>query len=129
MLHLRAWLKLTCPIPSPPGETATTGATEAIEVIPATEAAAAEGPVLPTTAAADPVAKTAMSTPILPAETTATASAKIATQGATVGEATGAIGAIGGTAVTGARGNGTGTAAPGLGETMATGATAARTVI
>ena len=65
--------------------------------------------------------------PTRPAEATATASAKIATRDGTAGEeigVTGAIGATGATvvvtgAVTGARGNGIATAAPGPGETTA----------
>ena len=65
--------------------------------------------------------------PIRPAEAIATASAKIATRDGTAGEATGVTGVIGATvatvvvtgAVTGARGNGIATAAPGPGETTA----------
>ena len=91
-----------------------------------------DGPALPTSAAADPVAKmAAMSMPTRPAEATATASAKIATRDGTAGEATGAtgvtgvIGAIGATVVvTEARGSGIATVAPGPGETTATDAAA-----
>ncbi len=77
----------------------------------------------------------AMSMPTRPAEATATASAKIAIRDGTAGEEigvtgeTGATGATGATvvvtgAVTGARGNGIATAAPGPGETTATDAVA-----
>ena len=72
----------------------------------------------------------AMSMPTRPVEATATASAKIATRDGTAGEAigvTGAIAPIGPTVVvvvSGARGNGIATAAPGPGETTATDAVA-----
>lgn len=87
------------------------------EAIPETEAVDAEGPAPPTTAAAVPVAKRAMSTPTPPAEATATVSARIVTRVGTVGEGTGA------------KGNGTVTAPPaGVDETTTTGATAAQSV-
>jgi hypothetical protein len=105
---LLPWPKLTQLSSSLPEGTATTGA---IEAIPETAAADAEGPVLPTTAAADPVAKMATSTPTPPAEATAIASARTATQGVTVG----------------VRGNGIVTGAAGVGETTTTGATAVGT--
>lgn len=89
-----------------PGETATIGATE---VIPATGALAVDAPDLPTTAAADPVARTATSTLTLPAEATVTASGKTGTRVESVGGATGV------------RGNGTGIAGLGIGGRMTTG--------
>jgi hypothetical protein len=92
----------------------TIGATEAI---PETEAADAEGPAPPITAAAGLVAKKAMSMRTPPAEATATVSARIATRAGTDGEGIGATG------------NGTATAPPaGVDETTTIGATAAQSV-
>jgi hypothetical protein len=105
---LLPWPNLTHLYCSLPEGTVTIGA---IEAIPETEAADAEGPAPPNTAAADPVAKTVTSMPIPPAEATATVSARTATRGAIVG----------------VRGNGTVTGAAGVGETMTIGATVAAT--
>jgi len=105
------------------GETATTGATEAI---PETEAAAADARAPPTTAAADPVAKTATSMPTRPAAATVIASARTATRDGTVGEVTAQATAQATGQATGASENGTVIGAAGVGGTMTTGATGAR---
>lgn len=92
--------------------------------IPETEAADGEGRALPTTAAADPAARTVMPTPTRPAEATVTASARIGTrQRVTGAEATEV------TEATEARETGSAIAAVGAGETRTTGETVARSAI